>query len=320
MSYSNPVLTTLNGYFGSDYAAPTKTILDLTGTTPTLGVVPPVETTIGDGRQLQTQEDDGKPDFEHKFFHKHGFVLLPHRSSVQNWDSGAFGPTDALQVGDRHKATSEGENEIESRYWAEVENLIRTKLLPGSNVHIQQPNMVLRRGKDTAHPFFGLGVHNDYGVSAEDFQENMQSYGSDEPAQQWRDFYESDNVQGFMVINFWRPVNMSKPLEHMPLAVLDSNSVDVTDLVSSGLKGFTHTGRITNQLSLRYNESQSWFYYPKMTVNEVLALKLFHISKSDAPTGFGGCYHSAFENPSTPEGVEERQSCEHRVNVFILNN
>lgn len=314
------VETNLNGYFQADYTSQEKTIIDVTSQNTTDGVLPPIRSIVSDARILQESENDLKPDFQSRFFAKHGFVLLSHESQVKNWDSGAFGQSDTIQVGNRDAVQPTGENEVEKYYMHEVEELIRGVLLPGRNLRINQPNMVLRRGTNTAHPFYGLGVHNDYGVTADDFESNTEAFGTPEQAQLWREQYENDDVKAFMMINFWRPVHMSSPVEHMPLAVLDANSVEHDDLVLSGLKGFTLTGKVSTQLSLRHNSSQAWYYYPRMTVNEVMALKLFHINKDASDLPFGACYHSAFENPLAPEGAEERQSCEHRVSVFVLRD
>ncbi len=312
--------TNLSGYFHSDYTSRQKTIIDVTGQKTTEGVIPPVQSTVRDARELQSTEDDLKADSQSRFFAKHGFVLLAHESQVKNWDSGAFGQSDTIQAGNRDVGLPTGENEIEKYYMREVEDLIRTVLLPGRNLWINQPNMVLRRGANTAHPYYGFGVHNDYGVTADDFKSNTEAFGTPEQAQQWREQYENDDVRAFMIINFWRPVHMSSPVEHMPLAVLDAHSVDPSDLVLSGLEGFTLTGKVSTQLSLRHNITQAWYYYPRMTVNEVMALKLFHIDKDNSNLPFGACYHSAVENPLAPEGAEERQSCEHRVSVFVLRD
>ena len=314
------VETQLRGYFRSDYVSAKKTVLDLTGSTRTEGLLPPMDTQILDARVLQVRECDGNPHFESRFLHSHGFVLLDHLSNVENWDSGALPQFDALEVGPRRVVKSEGENEIETKYVKEVEQLIRNRLLPGKKLEIEQPVQVLRRGKETANPFFGVGVHNDYGSTPDDFQDNIQAYGTEEKGQEWRNRFDSEDVEAFMVINFWRTVHMHEPLKHMPLAVLDARSIDAEDLVSSGLKGFTFSGKVTNQLSLRYNENLRWYYYPDMTVDEVLVLKLFHAIKGESTPKFRSCYHSAFENPHTPDNVKERQSCEHRVNVFVLKD
>ena len=317
------VETKLNGFFSPDFSSDELTVIDVTGQKPVKGMlvgdqVPTV--TIHDGRELQENANDGNDDFEARFFAEHGFVLLPHASSVENWDSGMFPPTDGLDIGDRKYTPPEGENQVATRYLPEVDHLVRDVLLPGERLEIDQPPGVLRRGPDTPNPFFGHTVHNDYGLTDVDFEENSAAFGSDEFAEDWRRRFDSDRVRGFMIINFWRTVHMSEPLMHVPLAVLDGSSVDLDDCVSTGLSGFSPTGRVTNQLSLRYNNDQRWYYYPRMKVEEVLALKLFHFFKDDDERRFKLSYHSAFENPLTPADAEERQSCEHRVSVWFLND
>ncbi|MCY4655390.1 MAG: CmcJ/NvfI family oxidoreductase [Gammaproteobacteria bacterium] len=312
----------LNGLFSPDYVNDQKTIIDVKQYNQLDGQLPPIATDIRNGRELQIREDDGSPDFISKFFIKHGFVLLSHKSAVTDWDSGAFGAGDALSIEgvDRHVAPKATENQIATRYHAEVDDLIQNQILPGRKLRIQQPDLLLRRGLGTAHPFYGNGVHNDYGISADDFQENSVAFGDENQARQWRASFDDDEVLGYLMINFWRAVHMSEPVRHMPLAILDAQSVERADLVPSGLKGFTHTGRITNQLNLRHNERHRWYYYPEMTVDEVLVLNLYHCFKDDRDHSFHQCFHSAFDNPLAPEGAEVRQSCEHRVGVHVLRD
>ena len=311
----------LNGLFKPGFTSDQKVVIDVMGSNPTPGVFEPgtqPDVKIADGRALQASEDDGLADFNGRFFREHGFVLLQHESSVQNWDSGAFGATDA--VGDASVSYQADVNEIEKFYLPEVDDIIRNTLLPGERLEIDQPNMLLRRGDNTPNPFFGSVVHNDYGMTADDYQENAVAFGNVEHAQGWRDRYDSPDVRGFMMINFWRTVHMQQPLQHLPLGVLDSSSVQRNDVVSSGLRGFTHTGEITNQLSLRYNEDQRWYYYPRMTTSEVLVLNLCEIHKDDDGSRVHNSFHSAFEEPFPEGDVERRQSCEHRVMVFLLND
>ena len=318
------VKTPLHSMFKPGFTSDEKVIIDYKSFTPTEGMFTQEESPVVDvfdGRVLQAQEDDGSEFAESQFFSRHGFVLLDHKSAVQNWDSGAFGPADAIDVGhSRVQDEYQGENEIESKYCAEVESLIRERLLPNKNIQVEQPNEVLRRGEGTANPFYGGVVHNDYGLYADDFEDNLESFSTKEVAVDWRNRYEQDDVIGFMLINFWRTVHMLKPLKHMPLGVLDSSSVMREDCVSSGLKGFTHSGRLTNQLSLRYNKDQRWFYYPDMTTEEVLVLNLFECHKENTKSSIYNSYHSAFEDPNVKGDVEIRQSCEHRVNVFIYKD
>ncbi len=310
----------LNGLFEPGFSSPEKVVIDVMGRQPTQGVYPVGRepfVDILDGRKLQESEDDSGGDFHSRFFKKHGFVLLNHESEVRNWDSGSLPATDA--IGDGSVDLKSGENEIEQYYISEIDDIIRHTLLPGEPVEIQQANMLLRRGKNTPNPFFGLVVHNDYGMMADDFQENSAAFGTEEFAQDWRERFESKDVRGFMVINFWRTVHMSQPLQHMPLGVLDASTVERNDVISTGLSGFTKSGRITNQSSLRYNKNQRWYYYPRMTTNEVLALNLFEFHKGQDGSTVHNTFHSAFEEPFPSGEVEERQSCEHRVNIFLLS-
>ena len=315
------VSTQLNGLFMPGFTSDQKVVIDVKAQRPTPGVYPLGEAPridILDGRELQASEDDGKANFHSRFFKKHGFVLLQHESKVQNWDSGAFGATDA--AGDHSVKMKSDVNEVELHYLPEVDDIIRNTLLPGERIAIDQPNMLLRRGENTPNPFFGLVVHNDYGRTADDYAENAKAFGNKDHANGWRNRFDQDEVRGYMTVNFWRTVHMSQPLQHLPLAVLDSSTVHRDDLISSGLSGFTMSGQITNQLSLRYNEDQRWYYYPRMTTNEVLVLNLFEYHKGDNGNTVYNTYHSAFEEPFPQGDIEHRQSCEHRVGVFLLTD
>jgi hypothetical protein len=48
---------------------------------------------------------------------------------------------------------------------------------------------------------------------------------------------------------------------------------------------------------------------------------LFECRKDDPePTRFRSVLHTAFADPDTPAGAEERQSCEHRVGLTVLHD
>lgn len=70
-------------------------------------------------------------------------------------------------------------------------------------------------------------------------------------------------------IVFWRPIENEKPLTHMPLCVLDPNSLTRDDCVNSQQYGLAHFGP-SQSLNLKYNENHRWFFYPNMTKDEVL--------------------------------------------------
>ncbi len=250
---------------------------------------PPTErplTGIDDARVLQGNGDVTA------FFDRHGFVLLPHATKVTDWTAD---PKD---------------------YLAEAEALIRTHLLPGRKLVIPPYASIVRRGEGTGNGYAG-GVHQDCGIGPDDYEQLVGAFAGPQSAAGWRTFFDSDEVEGFMVIDFWRVTDMSEPLRHMPLAVCDPASVDVDDIVPTEIYGIAPEGRPLHNLGLARNTDQRWCYYPGMTNDEVLAFKLFDCRKDD-PDAFRSCFHTAFEDPTAPANAEPRKSAEFRVGVFVL--
>jgi len=305
--------TRLNSLFEPGFASEDRVLMDARGETPTPGVLseaPVVK--IRDGRELQSQARTDESFTEAGFFDDHSFVLLDHVSAVRNWDIDPADPGEDTQI---------------SRiYFAEIASIIRERLLPRANVEIPHVPYLLRRGSDTPNPFYGQAAHQDYGLGADDYEENVAAYGTDEAAAAWRRQYDRDEVTGFLVINFWRTVYMDEPLRHLPLAICDPYTVEPDDVVSTGLMNFTPTGRPSNQLGVCHNPAHHWYYYPGMTTEEVLAFKNFQCWKSDLQPKLRTCFHSAFDEPQPPGPlgplgrVSERQSCEYRVGVFFLRD
>lgn len=256
---------------------------------------------VANGRALQAEAES-----EAAFFEQHSFVLLPHRTAVKDWDllSDPARSEDVLRV-----------------YYAEIEQLIAQRLFPGKRVEVQQWSQPVRRGRDTPEPGYVNVVHCDYGLTPEDYEINAEAYSDAAMAQRWRSSFDREEVEACTVVDFWRPTGMSGPLLHMPLALCDPTSVDVADLIPTTFAGVSPTGQPAHQTLLRLNSGQRWYYYPRMDVDEVLAFKLFEWRKDDpSPHRFRNVFHSAFEDPDTPEGAQERQSCEHRVGVMILRD
>jgi len=230
---------------------------------------------------------------EAEFFAQHGFVLLPHVSAVGDWD-----------------------RDVPNVYLPEIDQLIRERLFPGRRVEIQQGPDVLRRGRGTPVPDYANGVHSDGGLDLDDYVHNIAAFSSDEAGRWWRARYERADVAGLVWVDFWRVTEMARPLEHMPLALCDPTSIRAEDLIRTELTGIAPSGRESRHLSLRYHPEQRWYYYPRMTCEEMLAFKLAEFWK--LPTPPRNCFHSAFAHPDTPADPEERQSCEHRVGVLVL--
>lgn len=274
---------------------------DFSGTMPTVDVrkpsasqrwqAPPVD--IRDGRALQT---GGRSEAE--LLEEHGFVLLKHRTAVCDWDQ-----------------------DIEQVYLPEIDAMIRERLFPGRRIEVQQSSAgLLRRGRGTSTPQYAGGIHSDAPLTPELYAKNVGAFASDQAEAWWRRNYEREDAAGFINLDFWRVTNMESPLDHMPLAVCQPGSLDEADIVELPMIGIAPEGRTTNHLILRHNPDQRWYYFPKMTADELLVFKLAEYWKDDPGAHPQNCFHSAFVDPTAPADAEERQSCEHRVGVLFLRN
>ena len=111
------------------------------------------------------------------------------------------------------------------------------------------------------------------------------------------------------VINLWRPI-LNEPLRDAPLAVCDSRTVAMDDLVPSDL---VYRERVGETYSVRYNPAHQWYYAPEMRRDEALLLKIAD-TKKDISARF--MPHTAFTDPTTPPDARPRQSIELRTLVF----
>ncbi len=304
MSQATFVNGTLYAYFAPDFVSEGPVL----GTVDDLvAIVAPLDTTgptrIRDARQLQSQAQRDASFSEARFFDEHGFVLLDHESAVRDWDVDPSQP--------------EASQDAVRTYHPEAEALIRSQLLPGRRLEIYQ-GPPSRRGPGTPNPSYAMGVHQDFGLGPDEYEEGLRAFTTPEISGWWRDRFDRDDVAGFLTINLWRPVYLEGPLRHVPLAVCEPHSVRLEDCVPLKLTGLTPTGLATNQLGLRHRSDQRWYYYPGMTRDEVLAFKNFQFFKDDPDQRVEACFHSAFEEPGAPPDAPMRQSCEHRVSVFVL--
>ena len=277
--------------FPPDFECEGRFPIDLSqAPSPRPGVAPPpIE--IHDARPLQRAAAS-----QAAFFEAHGFVLLDHKTHVTDWD--------------RDQAI----------YNAETEALIKEVLLPGRSLQtVPNSDSLVRRGRGTSNGY-ASGVHQDCGLSVDDYEQLVGAFAGQEIGRGWRRMYDSPTVDGFMMLDFWRPTHMTQPLRHMPLALCEPNSVARGDIVPTIVSGISPNSAPAYQMCLRRSPSHRWYYYPDMTVDEVLVFKLFDSRKSDAEPRLRSCFHTAFHDPTAPMGAEERQSCEYRVGLFVLRS
>jgi len=250
-------------------------------------------------------------------FRDKGFCLFPQKTQVKNWNE------------DYIKGIVFG-SDISKAYAPELEAIIRNHLLSDYHVvKVECPAAVLRRGPQSKNNFYGSGVHQDYGLTLEDFKNNKDAYDpSGQASTETQTKFDQEAVCGIMIINFWRPIDgytKENPLVTKPLAVCDSASVKTADTLHTGLNAEAFgglKGKLTDQMALKHSPDQRWFYYPNMIDDEVLVFKQLEIWKDDPldkreEMPGRGCFHTAFEDPNTPEGAPPRKSTECRVVVYV---
>ena len=127
----------------------------------------------------------------------------------------------------------------------------------------------------------------------------------------------------FAIINVWRNI-AKEPVATHPLALCDGQSVHIEDLVVFEIH---YQDRIGENYFARHSPQHKWFYYPEITGDEALLIKQWDSAgtlaqsqgaKSDASDPDAPCtfsFHSAFEDPSTPEDAPDRWSIEVRCMV-----
>jgi hypothetical protein len=210
-----------------------------------------------------------------------GFQLLTAPTSVTDFDD---------------------EEAIRTRYYAETISLLEE--LTGASRVVVFDHTIRRRVPGAADRATGIPrqpvprVHNDYTVKS--------------GPQRVRDLLgdEADALlrKRFSVINVWRPIR--GPVQDAPLAVSDARSVAEHDLVATDLIYPDRTGEI---YYVKFNPEHRWFYAPAMRSDEVMLIKCYD-SAADGRARF--VPHSAFVDPTTPQGAAPRQSIELRTLVF----
>ncbi|CAE7850801.1 aclN, partial [Symbiodinium microadriaticum] len=265
-------------------------------------VRPSVAVKVFNAREQEAMEGLSKREF----FEKYGFVLLRRPTNMQAEDWTNCAP----KTLDLSNFTGMGMPKIEtaiSRIYAkEVEEMVR-ELMPAATF-VELDPLCARRGPGTKNPTYSFAVHQDYGYTADDWPlaDNGFKARFDEP-----------NVTGFMAVNFWRPVlPMKGPVKKAPLAVCDPRSVKMEDTVPINIR-WDELGYV-KMLALAHDGDQRWYYYPDMTVDEVLVFKSFqYFKRQEGRPELNTCFHTAFEDPTAPPNAEPRQSAEYRVRVWF---
>lgn len=139
-------------------------------------------------------------------------------------------------------------------------------------------------------------------------------YTDDSGPQRVRDLMSEDEAAQhletrFAIINLWRSI--AGTVQSSPLAMCDARSVRDEDWVPCGLDYGDRMGEIYN---VAHNADHRWCYAPNMTADEVLLFKNYDSAK-DGRARYAP--HTAFADPTTPDGAPFRESIETRVLAFF---
>jgi hypothetical protein len=192
--------------------------------------------------------------------------------------------------------------EVRAVYYPEVERLVK-EVTGAVKVVVFDHNVrcapMAKRGENGAQEPARI-VHNDYTVRS--------------GPQRVRDLLEAEEAEArlkhrFAQINVWRPIR--GPVQDMPLAVCDAQSMAQPDFVAMDLKYRDRTGEV---YMVTFNPNHRWFYFPHMQRNEVILLKGYD-SLDDGRARFTA--HTGFDDPTTPPEAPARESIEARTLVFF---
>jgi len=205
-----------------------------------------------------------------------------------------------------------GDTPVKRIYANEAENIIKNVVLTNhqtndNDVTVMPPARGIRR-YITKNPNKAPArqVHNDYGLNFDDVVDRNPFF--DFESQKAK--YEETNSNEYMLVNLWRPIKpMSTPLRSQPLCFLDASTLSKDDFVSVDSLSL---GVIT---ALKENPNHKFYYYPDMTVDEVVVFKQFHKVRNETLARMP-VFHTAFADPAADKNTEGRVSFEYRVGVL----
>jgi hypothetical protein len=243
---------------------------------------PGVPTRNGQSIEHKVTVRDARPVNDALSLDREGFVLLRHQTAA----------TDLYD-----------EATITSVYYPECERLMQEATGARRVVVFDH---IVRNAAKAAVKGSGIKmpagrVHNDY--TAWSAPQRVRDLMGDEAEELLRHRYAE--------INVWRPIR--GPLLRSPLALCDAQTLSPENLVASDLRYPDRTGET---YAVTYNPAQRWYYFPKMTADEVILIRCFD-SARDGAARFSA--HGAFDDPQTPPDAPARESIELRALAFFAD-
>ena len=122
------------------------------------------------------------------------------------------------------------------------------------------------------------------------------------------DDFDLGAYRRWAMYNVWRAI--TPPPQDFPLAVCDAQSISPTDEVTvTAITAELQGDIVHDTMSYVHNPAHRWYYFPDMTIDEVI---VFKSGDSDA-NGAVRVAHTAFTDPTCPPGVPTRASVEMRA-------
>ncbi len=216
-----------------------------------------------------------------------GFVLVPHRSSIVDFD------------------LIQDDPEVDQRYIDEMTELLTR--VTGASKAFMLGRGKRRYGEGAKEKLARLSNAKPARYPHAD-NTDASATGLVEMVGAFVDDIDLSGYSRYAMYNMWRAV--SAPPQDFPLAVCDARTVTPADEVTvTAITVEKDTGEITHDTTgYLYNPGHRWHYYPDMTPGEVLVFK----AHDTDPQRSIRVPHSAFTDPTCPAGVTTRASVEMR--------
>ncbi len=224
---------------------------------------------------------DGRPIADRLDLDREGFTLMRYDTAVKDFYD---------------------DEEVKRVYYPEMDRLIREVTGAARVVvfdhTIRVDDSAMQTDRKVRAP--ARNAHNDFTLAS--------------APQRVRDLLPADEAEArlnkrYGSINVWRPIR--GPVETAPLVICEYSTISDGDLIAAERR---YEDRIGGVYHLAYNPNQRWYYFPRMTPDEIVLLKCFD-SLTDG-TARWTC-HGAFDDPDTPKGAAPRESIEIRTLLFF---
>lgn len=241
----------------------------------TMRTLPGRTVRITNARSLQTELD------------REGFVLVPHASSIVDFD----------QIQD--------DPEVDQRYIDEMTELLAQ--VTGASQAFMLGRGKRRYGEDATDKLAPLSNAKPARYPHAD-NTDASATGLVEMVDAFVDTIDLSQFSRYAMYNMWRAT--SAPPQDFPLAVCDARTVAPEDEVTvTAITVEKDSGEIIHDTTgYLHNPAHRWYYFRDMTPGEVLIFKAHDTDRSRSVR----VPHSAFTDPSCPAGVPTRASVEMR--------